>query len=381
MFGYFRRVKNSIGAMLIGFLLIPASMVLHAWNEYRTVHRSRGLAEAKEIVETIPDANALASELDQKLVHLSGFADTEETLVDGEFFVRQKALHLARRAEMFQWVEKEKKNSENNQKEYTYSYAWVNEPVDSSRFRQPNGHENPSMPFRGMKVSAENVLVGAYKLDNDLRDQIDAWAPVEIPEEAIKENLPDEKQESYLFRNNELFIGVDGTPEPERPQIGDMRIQFEAVMPTDVSFVAQLRGGTFGEFRTSNGEAIHDLYLGTLSAEDVMQRLETENTVLAWGLRILGLAICVGGFAMCLKPLSAVVSFIPFAESLTGALTFVVALLLGGMVSLVVVGISWIAVRPLFGISLLAIAAIAIYLVSRINRRQNDQIVDARVVS
>ncbi|GAB5402333.1 MAG: hypothetical protein Aurels2KO_05640 [Aureliella sp.] len=345
------------------------------------MHRSRGLAEAREVVQTIPDANTVANELDQKLVHLSGFADTEETLVDDKFFVRENALHLARRAEMYQWVEKEKSKGENNQKEYTYSYAWVNEPVDSSRFRRPAGHENPNMPVRGMKVSAKEVQVGAYKLDNDLRDQVDNWTSIEVPEETIKENLSEEERDSYVFRNNELFIGAEGAPSPEAPKVGDLRIQFEAVMPTDVSFVAQLRGETFGEFRTSNGEAIHDLYLGTLSAEDVMQRLETENTVLAWGLRMLGLAICVGGFAMCLKPLSAVVSFIPFAESLTGALTFVVALLLGGMVSLVVVGISWIAVRPLFGISLLAIAGVAVYLVSRINRKQKDEIVDATVMS
>lgn len=380
MFGYFRRVKNSIAGMLVGFVLIPASMALHAWNEYRTVHRTRGLTEARELVQSIPDANTVSPDLEQKLVHLSGFADTEEVLTDDEFFVRHKALHMARRAQMFQWVEKERKNDENNKKEYEYSYAWVNVPVDSSAFREPAGHENPTMRYIEKKVAAQEVHVGAYRLNTYLHNAIGGWSAIDIPEKAIMENVPEEEQEAYLFRNNELFIGSDGTPEPERPRLGDMRISFEVVEPKDVSFVAQQRGDTFGEFRTSNGEEILSLYLGTLSAEDVMVKLETENTVLAWALRLVGLVLCVVGFALCLKPLSAVVSFIPFAEQLTGALTFIVALLLGGMISVVVIGISWIAVRPLFGISLLAVAGIAIYLLSRMSRKQKEQIVEAQIV-
>lgn len=380
MFGYFRRVKNSIAGMLVGFVLIPASMALHAWNEYRTVHRTRGLTEARELVQSIPDANTVSSELDQKLVHLSGLADTDEVLADGEFFVRHKALHMARRAQMYQWVEKERKNDENNEKEYDYSYAWVNVPVDSSAFHQPAGHENPTMRYKEKVIAANEVHVGAYRLNAYLHNAIGGWSTIEIPEEAIMENVADEEKDTHLFRNNELFIGYDGTPKPEQPILGDMRIRFEVVEPKDVSFVAQLRGNSFGEFRTSNGEEILSLYLGNLSAEDVMIRLETENTVLAWGLRLVGLVLCVVGFALCLKPLSAVVSFIPFAEQLTGALTFIVALLLGGMISIVVVGVSWIAVRPLFGILLLAIAGGTVFLLSRMSRKQKEQIVEAQIV-
>lgn len=378
MFGYFKRVKNSISGMFVGFLMIPGSVLLHAWNEYRTVHRTKGIAEAKGLIETLPNPDVISAQHNQKLVHISGLAETEETLVDEDFFVSENAIHLARNVMMFQWIEDEKRNSENNN-EYEYKLAWVDHPVDSSRFHQATGHENPNMPYLKRSSTATEVRIGVYQLDEKLTDRIQNWQPVDLPEAAIIENLTAEQRERYLFKNNELFIGVKGVPEPERPQIGDLRIGFQAVPPTTVSVAAQLRGDRFGPFETSNGEIIHTLYTGDLSADDVMRNLQSENNVMAWVLRFFGLAICVGGFALCLRPLSALVSFIPFAEQLTGALTFVVALLLALLVSLTTIGISWVAVRPLLGICLLAAAAGAYFLVSRMSKRQTS-VVQAEII-
>lgn len=376
MFGYFHRVKGSFVAMMLGIVLVPCSLGLHAWNEYRTVHRSRGLAEAKETVQSIGDPNILATELDQKLVHLSGFADTDEILQDEAFCVSERAIHLARRVYMYQWTEQERRNRENTgtSPDYVYSPAWVNVPVDSSRFHEPAGHVNPSMPFTEVHQTAQTVHVGLYQLDNILTQKVDWWESLVIPESAIVENLTDAQRDKYLVRNDVLFIGHVGAPDPERPEVGDMRITLEMVPPTDVSLLAQLRGNTFGEYRTRNGEAIHDLYVGKLSAADVMHRLEVNNAVLAWVLRLAGLAICVVGFSMILKPLSAVVSFIPFASQLTSGLFFLVAIILASVLSLITIGISWIAVRPVLGVALLAIAAFGIYLVNRLRRRESPMV-------
>lgn len=379
MFGYFRRVKNSLVGMLIGFLMIPGSVLLHAWNEYRTVHRTRGIAEAKELIETLPSAETVSAEHDKKLVHITGQADTDETLVDEEFFVGENAIHLRRNVMMFQWTEDKKRNSENNN-EYEYKLAWVDHPVDSSQFHQSTGHENPDMPYLKRSSTASDVRIGVYQLDDKLTNRIKSWQQVELPEAAITENVSEDERERYLFRNNELFIGVAGVPQPERPEIGDLRIGFEAVPPTEVSLAAQLRGDRFGPFETSNGEIIQTLYTGNLSAEDVMRNLQSENNVMAWVLRFIGFAICVGGFALCLKPLSAIVSFIPFAEQLTGALTFFVAVLLALLVSLTTIGISWVAVRPILGIGLLAAAAGAFFLVRRMSKKQ-ETVMQAEVVS
>ncbi len=380
MFGYFRRLKNSFAAMFVGLLMIPGSIALHAWNEYRTVKRARGIEEAAEEVQSIADPNLLQTELDQRLVHVSGLADTEEVLRDDKFPVRERAIHLARRPQMYQWDETEKRDSENNRTDFEYRRVWSNSPIDSSKFRESAGHSNPDMPIRQQRWTADKVDVGVYQLSEELIDMIDNWRPVDIPEEAIRESFPAEEVEKMVFRNNEVFIGQERTPNPDQPIVGDIRVGFEAVDPGDVSFVAQLRGISFGEYRTSNGESIYKLYLGTLSAADVMEQLRIENKIMAWALRFIGLAICVMGFAMTLRPLSAAVSFLPFLGDITSGILFVVAMILAAVVSLTTIGIAWVAVRPLLGGSLLAIAAIGGYLVYRMQRGRGREAVEPPVV-
>ncbi len=376
MFGYFSRVKNSFFAMIIGFLMIPVAMVLHGWNEYRTVHRAKGIAEAKQVVVSVPNPLEIDASLDQRLVHLSGRADTEETLEDEEFFVSENAIHLVRHVEMFQWEEKrENKKKSGAQTEkvvYSYRQVWKDEPIDSSRFHESVGHENPSMPLRSQRQTANLVFVGAYRLNSQQKDDITNAIPVPIIEGAVLENLSEEERSKVAFRNGEMFRS-ETRPEPNTPRIGDLRIRFEKTPACDVSLVAQLRGPTFGPFTTSNGETIQRLYAGTLTAEEVMQKLVSENNTMAWVLRFVGFALSVTGFAMFLSPLSAIVSVIPLLGRLTGGLMFLVATLLGFCTSLVVIGLSWIAVRPLMGIGLLLVAAIIGFVVMKLRRPANPQ--------
>jgi cytochrome c oxidase subunit IV len=86
-----------------------------------------------------------------------------------------------------------------------------------------------------------------------------------------------------------------------------------------------------------------------------------------------GLFLSVMGFALCLRPLSAVVSFVPLLGSLTSGLLFVVAMLLGGIVSLTTIGMAWIAVRPLLGISALALAAAGVFAIAKLRRSAQAQ--------
>jgi hypothetical protein len=376
MFGYFRRLRDSLAAMVIGFVLIPISVVLHGWNEYRTVHRTRGLAEARRLVSTIPHSHQLAQELDNRLVHLSGKADTEEILADDRFNVRQRAIHLRRTVEMYQWTEKEihqRGSQDNSRRTFEYERIWSSSPIDSTRFQDAYGHDNPGFPFESRTLTAEHAFVGVYQLNDFLKQSMNEWQAIPISQETLLETIDADQRENYLLRNSELFISR-GPPEPDRPRIGDLRILFSSVQPAEVSLVAQMRGNSFAPFKTSNGENIQKLYLGKLTAEEVMDRLDTENTTIAWMLRMGGVFLSILGFVLCLRPLSAVVSFVPLLGSLTSGLLFLVAMLLGGVVSLTTIGMAWIAVRPLLGISALALAAAGVFAIVRLrNKNQVNQ--------
>ncbi|TWU56035.1 TMEM43 family protein [Rubripirellula reticaptiva] len=385
MFGYFRRVKSALGAMIVGFLMVPGAVVLHGWNEYRTVHRTRGLAEAAELVETISDPNAVDPAREGQLVHLTGLAETDETLEDPDFHVSLPAIHLARRVEMFQWQEnkKSKNNSNSNSKHtttYTYNQTWSSNVANSDQFHRSAGHENPPMKYPNREVMAKHVNIGAYSLNEPLKRSMQDWQPMEFSGTDFLATVPESERNQYLMQGNQLYWS-SSVPQPDQPQIGDLRIRFEKVVPGTVSLIAQQNGKSFSQFHTSNGEPIERLYMGSLTATEVIGKLTTENTVIAWLLRVAGLALSVIGFSMILKPLSAIASFVPLLGDFTGAVLFLIAALLGVIVSCIVIGLSWIAVRPLLGIALLTLSALAIYAVIRLKKKSHHsdepELVDA----
>ncbi|MCA9126185.1 MAG: TMEM43 family protein [Planctomycetales bacterium] len=354
--GFGSKIKASFVAAFFGLFLIPGSLALTTWNEYRTIHRSRGLAEAAGVVQSIGDPAVLLPELNGKLVHLTGFADTDEVLHDDVFGIRKRAIHLRRSIEMFQWLEEEHTNSEGH-KSYTYHQNWHPDRVDSSSFKS-RGHDNPALHFQPASYTAQEVFVGQYQLNAQLKQDVDDWQPIEINQAAILETLGEGSEENFMVHDNQLYWSPRG-PAPDDPLLGDLRIAFRAVAPTDVAFVAKLSGSTFSEYQTSNGESIQSLYIGRMSAEEVMQRLVTENNILAWLLRAAGLALCIAGFSTLLRPISVMLSWIPVLGEITGFALFLVGALLAFAVFLVTVSIAWLAVRPLLAIILLALAVIS----------------------
>ena len=51
--------------------LVPGSVALLSWNEYRTIHRTKGLNEGAELVETVADPDTALPDLSGKLVHVN----------------------------------------------------------------------------------------------------------------------------------------------------------------------------------------------------------------------------------------------------------------------------------------------------------------------
>ena len=371
--GYFERVKSSFFGVIIGIILIPASLCLHAWNEYRTVHRSRGLAEAAELVQTVENTKSIEPSLEGSLVHMTGLADTNAILEDNKFPITEKAIHLRRDVQMYQWVETSKRRDDRT--EYSYREQWSSGREASESFHEPEGHRNPQLKYGEREVSAKTVTLDAFQINQELVDSIDAWETIELNTAALQETFSDEELKHFQFSPEEIYWSY-GEPNPAEPQIGDLKITFRHVPPSQVSLIAMQRGESFSPFETSNGEKIQRLYVGDFTAEEVMEKLMTENTVLAWILRLVGLGLCVGGFALIMKPLSTLVSFLPFLESLTGGLIFLVALLLGMSISVFTIGVAWIAVRPVLGISLLVLAGLGCYLIYRVQQKTEPPTID-----
>lgn len=363
-----RRTRGVFAGVIFGLLLVPGSIILHAWNEYRTIHRTRGLKEALRDVVSV-DADRIATEQNGKLVHVAGLAHTDDVLVDDEFGIRENAVHLKRTVEMYQWVES--KHERDGKKTYDYDLKWKEGRERSESFHRKNGYTNPPLKFSETESSASDVTVGSYHLNTTLRDQMDFWRPIELNEAAIREVRKSDANQ-FVVSENQLFWSAE-SPNPDSPELGDHRISFKHVLPGDVSLMAKLKGESFATYNTSNGEPIERLYEGLMDAGQVIGNLKTENTLLAWGIRVGGTFLCVLGVSMLFGPAKSLFSWIPLVGEVTGFLFFVVALLIGMTISLLTISISWIAVRPLLGITLLAIAGVGIYFLVRVRKSVQNE--------
>ena len=175
---YFSRIGGAFKGILAGLVLMVAGIALLFWNEGRTVHRTKALAEGYSSVVSV-DSAAIDPANEGKLVHLTGTAKTAETLSDPDFSVSVPAILLARDVEMYQWSENA--SSETKKKigggtetvtTYTYEKTWAPFLIDSSAFKE-SGHENPAaMPYQSADWYAKNVTLGPFTLSESLIKRI-----------------------------------------------------------------------------------------------------------------------------------------------------------------------------------------------------------------
>ena len=352
-----RRIIGSLKAILFGGLLIILAIGVLWWNEGRAVKRSQALDEgAGQVVSVTADRIDDANE--GKLVHLTGRATTQQTLVDPQFNIRAQAIKLYRDVQMYQWQERE--DSETREKlgggtetvtTYSYAKGWEDRRINSTGFKQPDGHQNPDhMPYGEWRTHATDVTLGAFRLSSGLIDEIDKSTPVALDQDAgIRLPTPNSQ-----LNGNEIYVGAN----PHSPQIGDIRIQFKAVYPTDVSVVSMQRGESFAPYVASNGNQIELLEYGNLTSQEMFQAAQDRNTYLTWGIRVGGFILVFIGLRMLLAIVPILAAVIPAIGALVDFATGLLSFLLAGAVTLITTASAWIFYRPLLGTALLIVAAL-----------------------
>jgi hypothetical protein len=245
---WFGRIGRSIGGVVIGLLLIIAMIVLLFWNEGRAVTTARSLAEGASAVVSV-DANAVDPGNEGRLVHVSGPVSTDTIPQDADFGISAQAIRLVRTVEMYQWREESKSETtkklgggEETVTTYTYSKGWEDGPVDSSDFRKPDGHDNPSMEIRGTAFQVPEAKLGAFDLDEPVLSLMsgETRLPVKAEQKAAVE---------AAFAGTTKVSVVDGRiylgPNPASPAVGDYRVSYDIVPIGDASIVARQNGAKF----------------------------------------------------------------------------------------------------------------------------------------
>lgn len=366
--GWFSRIGSAFKGMLVGGLLFLVSMPLLFWNEGRAVKTARSLDEGEGIVVSV-EASEVDAANEQKLIHLSGLATTDEVLRDNDFNIEASGIRLSRVAEMYQWKENSETETDKSvggkkttTTTYTYETVWSGSPIDSGGFRESAGHQNPgTMPISGQTIRADKVTLGAFRLTSGMVGKISGSEPLTVTQDSIPESFQDRMK---LSGATELYLGEN----PQSPVVGDTRVRFSVTKPAEITVVAQQRGESFGAFETSNSYTVDMLRSGTHDVAEMFAMARSDNTFLTWLIRAGGTIAMFAGLMFLMAPLAVIGDVIPLVGSIVSGGTFIVSLAITMVMASMTIALAWVFYRPIVAIPLVCIAALGMYML--IKRRK-----------
>ena len=398
--GYGTRVKNSCGSIVTGIVLFFAATALLWWNEGRAVKTADMLEEAQGVCVEMANPDKVDRSMDGELVCVSGLATTEDSLVDEQYGIGAKAISLQRKVEYYQYVEHSETKKEDKlggkQVEtttYTYKKDWVSSPVESGEFHDP-AYQNKNTVLATVEnkdLWAENVTFGAYKLtpalfhsisskeafdvvlSDDMLRQMDKDAKTAYERfygavtttakpQAVTDSTGTATEPSpYDFihvNKNEIYYGRT----PNAPEVGDVKVTFEVIVPAKVTVIAQTAEDTFKPFKAKNGKTFETLVMGKKTADEIFESENSANSTWTWILRIAGIFLVIFSLKMVFGFIETILKVVPFVSNIVGWGVGIVCTIIGFVWSILVIAIAWIFYRPLLGIALLVIAGLLIWL-------------------
>ncbi|MCE5231706.1 MAG: TMEM43 family protein [Mizugakiibacter sp.] len=318
------------GSRIAGCALLALALLLLAATERAARLRVAAEDAVGGFVLTGADAQP-GPGVEGGLVLVAGTPQVISLATDLQFAVAASAPALVRKVEMFQWREIAFGGGAPS-----YELDWVDRAVDSSRFRQPRGHENPgAFPFEGARFYAPSVRLAGYTLSLPLLQAIpgyEAYAP-------DLSRLPPNLAASFQAVEGALTTSAD----PASPRLGDLRVSWAVVPLQPITVVARVRNGTLVPAAGADGVATARVQLGERAPADMLPDMP-EAPRYAWARRALVLLLAWGG-AMLL---------------LNGRRRDEIAALLAATAPLAALGGAlWLDTRSVAAVALFALAALA----------------------
>jgi len=148
---------------------------------------------------------------------------------------------------------------------------------------------------------------------------------------------------------------------PGAPEVGDVRVTFEKVVPAKVTVMAVVDGDTFKPFKAKNGKRFQTLVMGKKSGDEIIDAQKEANNMILWFFRIIGIMMVIGGLKGIFGFIETILKVVPFIAGIFGWGVGLVCTVIGVAWSLVVIALAWLFYRPLLGIALLAIAGFLVW--------------------
>lgn len=309
------RSKTGRGRRFFGILIVLSGLLLLIDNEVERSKTAHILAAASSWVE-MERPEVLDPSPEGKLIHATDSVTTPDILSDTEFALSCNAVILQRKVEYYQLVETSSsyKDGDDYYTEYNYHRQWTDKPVDSQGFHESDYRKKnfTLMTLDPWKAYASEVRFGAYRLPPELYTQMEkgsgeqylTFVPVQSLAPEVLRRLNDEtcralgvRGEFVCLHEGRIFLGAD----PLNPQIGDVRIGYEGLLPDVCSVMAQVRDSTLTVYTPEKGLSFSEFCRGERSAESFIEYRTEDNRALAWGLRITTLILLLIGVLLYRK--------------------------------------------------------------------------------
>jgi hypothetical protein len=359
--GYGSRLGNSLKGIVFGALFFFGSFLLLWWNEGNLAREKVAFKEMESAV--VPaSGDQVNAALSGKLVHISTDLSAPSAIGDPEFLAAGPYLVLERQVEMYQWVEKEEKEttekvggSSETRTTYTYSKEWKRGRENSSSFKYPEGHTNPKPRYSDETFRATGTSFGAYQGD-DIVERLSGSEELSIKDEDILD------QEVAVSGG---YLNLPITPGATSPQVGDLRISYSVVRPGRFSIMAvQSSEGRFTNFSASNGKEKFLIEQGNKSSAELITSARDAAGTFAWILRGVGAFVMWIGLMAMLNPLATVMAILPPLAKIGRGVIGIFALVAAVVLSALTIIVSMIAHNPIMlaGVIALGIVGIVMWL-------------------
>lgn len=429
----FGEIGKAFKDAMIGFVLFLLGFPVLFFNEFRQAKMSELFDRAKGILYSNVPSDKVDPALDRCLVHVQGETANAEEIRDPQFSLSvANCVKLERKVQMFLWTEQKSEetrdtNSGGTETKTTYSYEqqWCSSYVDSSSFKERDGHENPSK----MEISSEDwvgpvVTLGAFTLPSCLKNRLTNSQDCTDEAAEVINNCEARRKLQMEFSN------VDGwfSTQKGAPNIGDYRVSFSKVPCGPTTVVGVQKDSTFTELHfkhkvdtktgkvdlgsgpaeplleegrpaqhrmgvempqeqdSSNpcsccpcccccgvvgaliesGESVHEIEAGTVSAVDMLTHASDKQSCIHKVLMFVGWLMMVIGIHMMLAVVPALFRIIPFigtyVQAFGNAIVTVISLVFGSIFALITIAVGWLTIRPFKAAALIAVSLVIFFL-------------------
>lgn len=338
--GFGSNILKSIVGAFVGFIVFLLAFPLLWWNEGRT-----NWADVAKTAKVAP-ADRADPALEGQLVSLTAALKSDEEVGDPEFLKPGPWIALTRHVEMFAWnekkdskEEKELGGSSKTTTRYTYTTVWTSSPDSSSSFKDPVGHENPTLSLKGHRACVGKASLGAWSFSPS-----DAELPTgeRLPLSESKLLTPGAEtavtsalvRQSPAVESDYIFMGKGKLTSPV---VGDVRVSFSALKrDANVTLFGKVAGATVVAYFTKSDERFFRALTG--SRDEAIASLALEHAIITWVLRLVGFLMMWIGLSSVLSPIAALTDVIPalgsFGRFMISVITFPIA---GGLATVTIV--------------------------------------------